>query len=120
MTCRWLSAPGSSWVGTAQNFCAPNDVEELRAVLQWAEETGAKIRVLGGGANLLVCDGSVDGLVLSLSQASFCTLDIDDARIQVGAGVDLMQLSRDCSYRGLAGFGMPSPVFPGPSAVRSR
>ncbi len=100
--------------GTAQNFCAPNDIEELRAVLMWAKDTGSPIRMLGGGANLLVRDGSVDGLVLSLSQPNFCKIEIEDARVKVGAGVDLMQLSRDCSYQGLAGLeclaGIPGTV----------
>jgi UDP-N-acetylmuramate dehydrogenase len=111
--------------GSARNFCAPKDVKELRSVLKWAGETGAEIRVLGGGANLLVRDGSVDGLVLSLGQPAFCRVDIDDTGIddtriegsvlvKAGAGVDLMQLSRDCSHRGLAGLeclaGIPGSV----------
>ncbi len=100
--------------GSAQNFCAPNDVEELRAVLKWAKESAAPIRVLGGGANLLVRDGSVDGLVLSLSRPDFCRVEIEDTRAKVGAGVDLMQLSRDCSHHGLAGLeclaGIPGTI----------
>lgn len=106
--------------GTAQNFCAPKDIEALRAALKWAADSGATIRVLGGGANLLVRDGSVDGLVLSLERPSFCHIEIDDAseiesaRVQVGAGVDLMTLSRDCSHRGLAGLeclaGIPGTI----------
>ena len=57
--------------GYAENFCAPDDVEQLRAALKWASAEQLKVRVLGDGANLLVSDGSIDGLVLSFSKTYF-------------------------------------------------
>lgn len=100
--------------GFAENFCAPNDLEQLRLALKWANSKRVKVRVLGGGANLLVRDGAIEGLVLSFSKPAFCGVEMVDGRVKVGAGVDLMQLSRDCSYRGLAGIeclaGIPGTV----------
>ncbi|NOX58848.1 MAG: UDP-N-acetylmuramate dehydrogenase [Planctomycetes bacterium] len=112
-----VALAGRTWFrlgGSAQNFCAPNDVAELRNALHWARSKNVPVRVLGGGANLLVRDGSLGGLVISLSQPAFCGVSFDGDRVKVGAGVDLMHLSRDCSYDGLAGLeclaGIPGTV----------
>ena len=52
--------------GAAEFFSAPVSVEELELVYKWAVTSEKKIWVISGGSNVLVRDGVVSGLVLSL------------------------------------------------------
>ena len=64
-----LNAPIETWFGVggrAQMLARPRTIEELVDVLH--ARAGERVRVLGDGANLLVHDDGVDGLVLSLER----------------------------------------------------
>ena len=100
--------------GPARYLFSPADVGELRCVLGPAQQASMEVAVLGGGANLLVCDDGFDGLVIRLDEPAFTSVRYDGERVAVGAGADLMELSRDCSCRGLSGLeglaGIPGTV----------
>jgi UDP-N-acetylmuramate dehydrogenase len=100
--------------GSARELFSPADEDELCAVLRHARNAGVAVRVLGGGANLLVGDDGFDGLVICLDQAAFTGMKRDGSRVIAGGGVDLMTLARDCSYGGLTGLeclaGIPGTV----------
>ncbi|HRX86581.1 MAG TPA: UDP-N-acetylmuramate dehydrogenase [Phycisphaerae bacterium] len=108
---------GRTWYGlggAARYFFSPADVDELREVLACARRAGHAVRVLGAGANLLVRDEGFDGLVLRLDAPAFTRVVYEETRVTAGGGTDLMQLARDCAYRGLAGLealaGIPASV----------
>lgn len=100
--------------GPARYMFSPADIVELQAALRWAADHGLGLRVLGGGANLLVRDAGFDGLVLRLDAPAFTEVRYHGERVTAGAGADLMALTRDCAYRGLSGIeclaGVPGTV----------
>lgn len=77
---------------------------ELIAVAQRADEMGLPYLVLGGGANVLVSDAGVRGLVI-VNRAREIQFNVrgGKARVEVDSGVMLTTLARDCIERGLAG-----------------
>jgi UDP-N-acetylmuramate dehydrogenase len=71
-------------------------------------------RVLGGGANVLVRDDGVDGVVVRLDDPSFKQVRFDGEMLVAGGGADLMRLAHDSVRRGLTGLeylaGIPGTV----------
>ena len=102
--------------GNAALYAQPDTPEQLAAVLARCAERGVPFFVLGAGANLLVADAGVDGVVLRLDAAGFKRLAIDpDARsVIAGAGVDLFKLVPATAKAGLDGLvqvaGIPASV----------
>jgi len=72
------------------------------------------LKVLGAGANVLIDDDGFDGVVVRLDQPAFKKVLRNGSQLQVGAGVDLMPFSRQCSENGLSGLegmaGIPATV----------
>lgn len=54
--------------GVAEFFAAPQNIEDLKSVWYWAWRQKLKIWVLSGGSNVLVQDGVLKGLTLSLHE----------------------------------------------------
>src|SRR5258706_14974206 len=52
--------------GTADIFVVPQDVDDIRHALMFAEREQLPVSVIGGGNNLLVKDRGVRGVVLRL------------------------------------------------------
>lgn len=101
--------------GRADLLARPRSVGELRdLLLAFASEP---IRILGDGANLLVADEGVDGLVISLEKldrAEFDTPTRHSALVRAEAGAKLPQLITEAVRRGLAGLetlaGIPATI----------
>ena len=73
---------------------AAND-DHVRAVLHLVDEHSLPLFVLGGGSNLLVSDGGVRGVVLSLGgDLAALTISENGKRIDVGAGCTYPRLTR--------------------------
>jgi len=91
--------------GPADLLIEVRSTEELIAVAQRADEMGLPYLVLGGGANVLVSDAGVRGLVV-INRAKAVKFEVRGvkARVEVDAGVMLSTLARDCIERGLSGF----------------
>jgi len=81
-------------------YSARDSSEELVAALRHAGERQIPFRALGGGANVLIADEGLRGLVLinRVQQVEF-----GDAWLRASAGSGLMALARQCQARGLAG-----------------
>ncbi len=90
--------------GPADLLIEVRTTEELVAVAQRADAMGLPYLVLGGGANVLVSDAGVRGLVI-VNRAREIKFDVRGikARVEVDSGVMLTTLARDCIERGLAG-----------------
>ena len=105
-------APIDTWFGiggTADRLARPASVDELRRCLEF----DPNLRILGDGANLLVGDGGVRELVVSLERMD--TVDISpDGAVRAQAGANLMRLVQDTARAGLLGLhtlaGVPASV----------
>lgn len=99
--------------GPAQYFATPATLEELAALLAWAHTGQLRVRVLGGGSNIVVSDDGVRGLVISLRRACGGS-SFQGAAVEVGGGVMLPALARAAAERGLGGLefaiGIPGSV----------
>lgn len=101
--------------GPADLLIEARTTEELIALAQRADEISLPYIVLGGGANMLVSDLGVRGLVIinRTKELKFIIRDIS-ARLEVDSGVVLATMARDCIERGLAGFewaiGVPGTI----------
>jgi len=108
--------------GAADLFAEPRSSDELGALLQWARAKGVRpVRILGDGANLLVADDGVDGLVVSLTNLD--RVDWPDTanaqprqafRVRAQGGARLMEMVTESVRRGLMGLeslaGIPATV----------
>lgn len=77
-------------------------VEELAEIVTAGWSAGLPVRVLGGGANVLVSDAGVRGLVV-VNHVN--TVDFGEGgRVSASSGVSMTTLARRCASRGLSGF----------------
>ena len=103
--------------GPAEAFVTPPDMAGLEQLMSWCRSSRQPWMVIGGGSNLLVKDGGIGGIVISLGQ---CLKDIrtteggSDIRLTAQTGVKLPSLCRYCIERGFAGLnfalGIPATV----------
>jgi UDP-N-acetylmuramate dehydrogenase len=108
-----LSAPLAkhTWFGVGGGCDAlvqPRSEAALSTLLRRCAEADIPVRVLGQGANLLVSDEGVDGVVLKLDQPCFSGWQIrahgDAELVQAGGGSDMARVmhawsrSSSCSF----------------------
>lgn len=112
-------APIGRWTwfklgGNARFLCHPRSADDLASIVRRAREADVPLRVLGSGANVLISDDGFDGVVVRLDSDAFRSVDRRGTTLELGAGVDLMPLVRQCSQRGLSGLqcmaGIPATV----------
>ena len=100
--------------GPAEFLIRPRTTDELRRVIGAARESEMPLRIFGLGANLLVPDEGVRGIVLRLDQGEFAQMVIETDSIDAGGGVDMTELTRTSVRAGLAGLeqlaGIPGTV----------
>ncbi len=100
--------------GNAQCLAKPAGEAELAKLMQACNEHNIPVRILGSGANLLVSDDGVDGVVVKLEHESFSQMSVEGTTVTVGAGYDLAKLVLDTARAGLAGLevlaGIPASV----------
>ena len=100
--------------GPAACVLSPRDEDQLADLVRRAQTQGVPWRVLGHGANVLVSDAGVDGIVIRLDEPFFTRIDIEGETVTAGAGADLMKLCTACADGGLAGLecmaGIPGTV----------
>lgn len=111
-------APFTTWGigGKARWFAEPQTVSELAALIAEAELNDVRLYVLGGGSNLLVSDGVLDGLVICLSSYEFKKVEVDDYHCQIIAGsgapfTKVINLAKEKGFSGLEYFaGIPGTI----------
>ncbi len=104
--------------GRADALVRPRSVEALATLVKRCYRSGTPIRVLGSGANLLVADEGVDGVVVKLDAECFMEVKYNakgavDA-VRAFAGADLAKVLMDTTRRGLEGL---SPMAGIPASV---
>lgn len=90
--------------GPAEVWAEPNSAAEIKRLLELARDGGLPVTVVGGGANLLVRDEGVPGLVLHLAGRGFQGVTpAAGAEVTAGAGLPLEWLVRRAQEQGLSG-----------------
>ena len=93
--------------GSADVLAHPLSVQQLSALAARAHDEGVPMYVLGSGANLLVSDAGVRGIVIKLDDACFRHVEIAGNLLTAGAGHDLARLVLQTAKAGLAGLECP-------------
>ena len=106
--------------GPARWFLDAEDVETLRAGLEWARASGLPVFILGGGSNVVVADAGFPGLVIRMAMRGlhFRPENPDEPSGPVwataAAGEPWDAFVAECVARGLAGIeclsGIPGTV----------
>jgi len=108
-------APIPTWFkvgGPAEMLARPRSIEEIKRCL----DIDPTMKVLGDGANLLVGDEGVAGLVVSMDHDDLRTITIDEESglVSALAGARLSVVINACVTKGLAGLetlaGIPASV----------
>lgn len=105
---------GLQFGGICEFFAEPTSQAELTELVKACNAQQVPIRVLGGGANLVVCSDIVPGMVVHLSAAAFRNIDVVGNKLTAGGGAALVQLISTAAREGLEGLeqlaGIPGTV----------
>ena len=100
-------------VGGKQKFFFPKDKKDLVSFLKKLDKN-TPIKILGAGSNILIRDGGIRGVTISLVKNFSNISYLKNQKILVGAGVNCIKLSRDCALKSLKGLeffsGIPGTV----------
>jgi UDP-N-acetylmuramate dehydrogenase len=99
--------------GAADIFIMPQNVDDIRHALQFADRDQLGVTVIGGGNNTLVGDRGVRGVTLKL-EGCLGRTDFQGEEALVGAGVSLSGLIREAAALNLGGIecliGIPATI----------
>jgi UDP-N-acetylmuramate dehydrogenase len=99
--------------GAADIFVVPQDVDDIRHALMYAEREQLPVAVVGGGNNLLVRDRGIRGVVLKL-EGCLGRAEFHGEEAIAGAGVSLSALIREAAALNLGGVealvGIPATI----------
>lgn len=84
--------------GSAAYYCELQSKEDVTAAQAFAAEKNIPMILLGGGANTIFADGTINALVARISAAD---VQVDDATVTVEAGKNLPQLINELAEQGL-------------------
>ena len=99
--------------GPADIFVVPQDVDDIRHALMYAEREQLPVAVVGGGNNLLVRDRGIRGVILKL-EGCLGRAEFHGEEAIPGAGVSLSALIREAAALNLGGVeclvGIPATI----------
>ena len=101
--------------GLAECFIKIKTKEELKEILVFARENKIPITILGNGSNILVLDGGIKGITLTI-QIEYLDIKQDDEKYQVcvGGGYKLAKLAQVFLKNEISGFeelsGIPGTI----------
>jgi UDP-N-acetylmuramate dehydrogenase len=99
--------------GAADIFVVPQDVDDIRHALLFADREQLPVAVVGGGNNLLVKDRGIRGVILKL-EGCLGRAEYHGEEAVAGAGVSLSSLIREAAALNLGGLealvGIPATV----------
>ena len=87
--------------GPADLLVKPETEDDVATILTAAHKTGFPLFVLGGGANILVSDAGIRGVVLDLTPLG--ELHHEGARLICGAGAEVTAVTAYAAENGLGG-----------------
>src|SRR6266851_511072 len=99
--------------GPADIFVVPQDVEDVRLALGFAERDHLPVEIIGGGNNLLVRDRGIRGVVVKV-EGCLGRAEFHGEEAVAGAGVGLSALIREAAALNLGGIeplvGIPATI----------
>jgi len=95
--------------GPADVLVMPENVEDVRRVMEICKENACPFHIVGNGSNLLVGDDGIRGVVLKLSE-NFSHVNIDGGRVMAQSGILLSKLSNKVVEKSLGGFEFASGI----------
>jgi UDP-N-acetylenolpyruvoylglucosamine reductase len=100
--------------GCADVYIEPLNEEELAEAIRSCREEEISFMLLGRGSNLLIRDGGIRGVVISLAQPAFSAIEVDGAALRCGAGARLKAVASKARELSLGGLefleGIPGSV----------
>jgi len=100
--------------GPADCYVEPVSETELAVVLRLCAAHQVPFVILGRGSNLLIKDGGIRGVVVSLAHPNFSRVEIAGDRLHCGAGARLKTVAVEAKRNGLTGLefleGIPGSV----------
>jgi UDP-N-acetylenolpyruvoylglucosamine reductase len=100
--------------GPADFYVEPSSELELAAILRICAQHKASFVMLGRGSNLLIKDGGIRGVVISLTHPNFTRVEFNGRRLHCGAGARLKAVATEAKRNGVTGLefleGIPGSV----------
>ncbi|TDM12622.1 UDP-N-acetylmuramate dehydrogenase [Macrococcus lamae] len=98
--------------GNADYYISPVRYEEVSAIMKFAKEYQVPVTFLGNGSNIIIRDGGIRGIVLSLLNLKDIQVEYD--QIIAGSGAAIIDVSRTARDHHLTGLefacGIPGSV----------
>ena len=98
--------------GPAEVYLVPDTIDDLKKTIALAQKTESPVFVLGGGANILVADSGIPGIVIDMRQ--FDEHVVSDGLFVGGAGLAISDASLEAANNELSGmeflYSMPGSV----------
>lgn len=98
--------------GKADFFVTPSTIEEVQEIIRFANKTAVPFTLLGNGSNVIVRDGGIRGIVLSLKK--FLGIRRDGDKVIAESGARIIDASRFALSEHLTGLefacGIPGTV----------
>src|SRR5262249_6968693 len=88
--------------GPADIFVLPQDVDDVRKALMYADKEKLPVVVLGGGNNVVVKDKGVRGIVIKL-EGCLGRMEFHGDEVTIGCGAGLSTMIREAAALGLGG-----------------
>lgn len=99
--------------GPADIFVLPQDVDDVRKALGYADKEKLPAVVLGGGNNVLVKDKGIRGIVIKL-EGCLGRMEFHGEEVTIGGGAGLSTMIREAAALGLGGVeclvGIPATI----------
>ncbi|MFK7788959.1 MAG: UDP-N-acetylmuramate dehydrogenase [Phycisphaeraceae bacterium] len=100
--------------GHAQCLTHPASIAQLSELVSQCRAKSIPLRILGSGANLLVREAGVPGVIIRLDDPAWSQMAVEDNIVTVGAGYGLMRLVAETARLGLDGLaqvaGIPASI----------
>ena len=95
--------------GNADMMVLPQNIDELKYVLQTLANSGYPYMILGNGSNVLVKDGGYKGIIVKMGD-TFDYVNVDGCTVECGAASLLSVAAKTAAAAGLKGFEFASGI----------
>lgn len=98
--------------GNADFYLSPTNNEDVQAIVRYAKEKDIPVTYLGNGSNIIIREGGIRGIIISL--LSLKHINVSDDAIIAGSGAAIIDVSRAARDHVLTGLefacGIPGSV----------
>lgn len=98
--------------GKADFYLSPTTSEQVQQIVRFAYENDIPVTYLGNGSNIIIREGGIRGIVLSLLSLDY--IDVSDSSIIAGSGAAIIDVSRTARDHVLTGLefacGIPGSI----------